>query len=190
MIYDQWLFQLLNGEWHNPLFDAIIPYWRSKYIWIPFYIFLVSFLWGNFGKRGLMIIAFTVAMLSVSDYVSSSIVKPFVERVRPCNDTTLPFKVRELVKCGGGYSFTSSHATNHFAIATFLSLILGFLKRKWITWALFAWAASIAYGQVYVGVHYPLDVVAGAALGSLIGFSFKLLYWWINDSEQWRIDEE
>lgn len=176
MQYDQWLFQLLNGEWHNALFDAIIPYWRGKYIWIPLYIYLVSFLLVNFGKRGLVIIAFAAATIGVADFTSSKVVKPLVERVRPCNDTTLPFEVRELVKCGGGYSFTSSHATNHFAIAAFLSLVLGFLRKKWITWALLIWAASIAYGQVYVGVHYPLDVVAGAVLGSLIGVSFEIVY--------------
>ncbi len=179
MQYDQWLFQLLNGEWHNALFDAIIPYWRSKYIWVPIYIFLLSFLYINFGKRGLVMIAFAVATVSVADFTSSKIVKPLVERVRPCNDTSLAFEVRELVKCGGGYSFTSSHATNHFAMATFLSLVLGFLRKKWISRALFLWAATIAYGQVYVGVHYPLDVIAGAALGSIIGLSFELLYRWL-----------
>ena len=129
-------------------------------------------------------IAFAVAAVGTADFTSSKIVKPLVERVRPCNDTNLPFGVRELVKCGGGYSFTSSHATNHFAIATFLSLILGFLRKKWITWTLLAWAASIAYGQVYVGVHYPLDVIAGAALGSLIGLSFELLYQRITESKR------
>lgn len=188
MIYDQWLFQLLNGEWHNALFDAIIPYWRSKYIWIPLYLFLVSFLWINWGKRGLVIIAFAAATIGVADFTSSKIVKPLVERVRPCNDNNLTFEVRELVKCGGGYSFTSSHATNHFAIATFLSLVLGFLRKKWITWALIAWATSIAYGQVYVGVHYPLDVIAGAALGSFIGLSFELIYRRTTNGGRWMVD--
>jgi len=175
-MYDEWLFHLLNGEWYNALFDAIIPYWRSKYVWIPLYIFIISFLLINFRKRGLVIILFAVATVGVADFASSKIVKPLVERVRPCNDTTLPFEVRELVKCGGGYSFTSSHATNHFAIAVFLSLALGFLGKKWITWALLGWAASIAYGQIYVGVHYPLDVIAGAALGSFIGMSVEMFY--------------
>jgi len=119
----------------------------------------------------------------VADFTSSKIVKPLIERVRPCNDTTLPFEVRELVKCGGGYSFTSSHATNHF-----VSLVLGFLRKKWITWALLTWAASIAYGQVYVGVHYPLDVITGAVLGSLIGLSFELIYRWTIDGRRWTVD--
>jgi undecaprenyl-diphosphatase len=71
--------------------------------------------------------------------------------------------------CGAGFSFTSSHATNHFALATFLSLTF----RQWMsryTWVLFVWATSIAYAQVYAGVHYPLDIVGGAALGSGIGY--------------------
>jgi len=117
-------------------------------------------------------VLFAVATVGMADVVSSKLVKPAVQRVRPCNDVGLKFEVRELVHCGGGYSFTSSHATNHFAIATFLYLVLGGLRKKWIRWALLAWAASIAYGQVYVGVHYPLDVITGAVLGSLIGTVF------------------
>lgn len=170
--YDQWLFYMLNGAWHNTFFDAIMPYWRSKYVWIPLYIFITSFLLINWHKRGLVLVLFAIATVGAADMASSKLVKPIVQRVRPCNDVGLQFEVRELVHCGGGYSFTSSHATNHFALATFLYLVLGALRKKWIRWALLAWAASIAYGQVYVGVHYPLDVIAGAILGSLIGTVF------------------
>ena len=79
------------------------------------------------------------------------------------------------VHCGGGYSFTSSHATNHFALATFLVIILGPFF-KWIRIPIFLWAASIAFGQVYVGVHYPLDVLAGSIVGILLGILMTKFY--------------
>jgi len=179
---DEWLFHILNGQCHNSFFDAVIPYWRSKYVWIPLYVFIASFLLINWKKRGLLVLLFAIVTIGVADFTSSKIVKPLVQRIRPCNDATLTFEVRELVKCGGGYSFTSSHATNHFAIAAFLIIVLSVFRRKWISWALFAWATSIAYGQVYVGVHYPLDVVAGAILGSFIGIIFANIY------QRWTAD--
>ncbi len=182
--YDQWLFSMLNGQWHNAFFDAIMPYWRSKYVWMPLYIFIASFLLINWHKRGLVVILFAVATISVADMASSKLMKPIVQRVRPCNDVGLRFEVRELVRCGGGYSFTSSHATNHFALAVFLSLVFGVFRKKWIRWALLTWAASIAYGQVYVGVHYPMDVITGAVLGSLIGLVFANVY------ERWTANGE
>ena len=91
------------------------------------------------------------------------------------NDIDLKKEVNLLVPCGGGYSFTSSHATNHFAIATFLILTLGLIF-KWIKLPLLFWAASIAFGQVYVGVHYPLDIFFGAILGMSVGYFVFLLF--------------
>ena len=79
------------------------------------------------------------------------------------------------VKCGGGYSYTSSHATNHFALAFFLIYTLG-VQFRWIKWVLIFWASSIAYGQVYVGVHYPFDVISGATIGGIIGILVATWY--------------
>ncbi len=166
--FDEWLFHLINGRLHNGFFDAIMPYWRSKYVWIPLYIFLFSFLLINWQKRGLLIIFFAIATVGLADFTSSKVVKPLVQRVRPCNNGFLKVEVRALVRCGGGYSFTSSHATNHFALAHFLVLALGLRFRRF-RWLLWSWAASIAFGQVYVGVHYPMDIFSGAMLGITIG---------------------
>ncbi|MEY2901476.1 MAG: hypothetical protein RLY89_582, partial [Bacteroidota bacterium] len=74
-----------------------------------------------------------------------------------------------LPNCGSGYSFTSSHATNHFAFAVFIFITMGQVLGKW-KWAFLFWAGSVAYAQVYVGVHYPIDVLVGGLLGTLIGF--------------------
>lgn len=88
---------------------------------------------------------------ATSDLVSSRLVKNIVGRLRPCNDTDVFEHINVLVGCGGGYSFTSSHATNHFAIAVFMILWLG-AENKWLRIMFGFWAVTISLGQVYVGV--------------------------------------
>lgn len=166
--WDEQLFQLINGSWHTSFLDAIMPYWRSKYLWMPLYIFIASFFLINFRKRGAFLILAIGLTVGTADYVSSTIIKKNVQRLRPCNTEILKDKVHLLVRCGSGYSFPSSHAANHFAMAVVLFFTLGrILKRTRIP--LLLWAASIAFGQVYVGVHYPLDVFMGSILGTMLG---------------------
>jgi undecaprenyl-diphosphatase len=171
---DQTLFHLLNAEWTNVVFDNILPIWRDKYFWLPVYIFIISFAVFNYGKKAYWFLLFLIATAGAADLISSELIKKNVKRVRPCNDTEL-VEVRSLVRCGSGYSFTSSHATNHFAVSFFLLGTLGLRRRK-LKWALVGWAVSIAYAQVYVGVHYPIDVLSGAILGILIAKLFLWLY--------------
>lgn len=172
---DEQLFHIINGDWQNPFLDAVMPLWRDKKTWIPLYILLAGFVFYRFKIKGLYLILALVLTVGVADTVSSQFIKKTVKRVRPCNDGTLPFDVHVPIACGSGYSFTSSHATNHFAIATFLSMTLGQFFRR-IRWPFYIWAATIAFGQVYVGAHYPLDVICGALLGSLIAFALAKLY--------------
>lgn len=172
---DQELFFLINGEWHLPLLDEVMPYWRDKKFWIPLYVVLAGFLVYKFRLKGLYFILAVVLTVGIADTVSSKVVKKSVQRVRPCNDVEIKDEVELLAGCGSGYSFTSSHATNHFAIALFIALTLGRIY-WWARWPFILWAASIAFGQVYVGVHYPLDVICGALLGSLIGWGVARAY--------------
>jgi undecaprenyl-diphosphatase len=167
--WDESLFHLLNGEWTNPVLDEVMPWWRDKKTWIPLYVLLAVFAVYRFRLKGLYFILGVALTVGVADTVSSKVMKPTFERLRPCNNTELPFEVVQRGGCGGGYSFTSSHATNHLAIAWFIALTLGRIY-QWIRWPFWIWAVSIAYGQVYVGVHYPLDVFIGGCIGSLIGF--------------------
>ncbi|MCB0570653.1 MAG: phosphatase PAP2 family protein [Phaeodactylibacter sp.] len=172
---DQQLFHLLNGEWHNAFFDAIMPYWRDKETWFPLYALFGIFLAYRYRLRGLYFILAVVLTVGLADLASSQGFKKHVRRLRPCQDTEIQAGARLLVGCGRSYSFTSSHAANHFAMAAFIALTLGRIYRR-IRWPLFLWAASIAYGQVYVGVHYPLDVIAGGLLGVLIGIVVAKVY--------------
>ena len=164
--WDQQLFHLLNREWTNGLFDTVLPIWRDKYFWLPVYLFIITFSFYNYGKKAYWLMAFMILTVGTADLVSSQLIKKNVKRTRPCNDVELT-SVRELVHCGSGYSFTSSHSTNHFALSFFLLGTLA-VRRKWLKWLLIGWAASIAYAQVYVGVHFPIDVISGAILGVLI----------------------
>jgi len=166
--WDTAVFQGVNAGMSNALFDAVLPWCRERWFWAPAYVFLVAFTVLNFGKRGWLVVLGLVLAVGIADFTSSSIIKKNVQRLRPCNEPALEKVVVERVPCGGGYSFTSSHATNHFAAAFYVIGLFGAMAR-WIRPAVIGWAALIAFSQVYVGVHYPLDVMAGAVLGMLIG---------------------
>ncbi|MEM6318844.1 MAG: phosphatase PAP2 family protein [Bacteroidota bacterium] len=168
---DESLFIIINRSWQNTFFDWLLPYWRNKYFWIPLYILLVVSLWIKRGKQSIPIFIFLLLSIAISDFTSSVLIKESVERIRPCNDPVFQKNVFLRAPCGSGYSFTSSHATNHFAIAVFLFFAIGQSLRKG-RWVLLFWAVSIGFAQIYVGVHYPLDVICGYVLGGMIGFGF------------------
>lgn len=166
---DQHLFFAINQGLANPFFDWLMPLLRNRFFWVPLYLFLAVFLTRNYGIRGWRILLFLLITFAVTDYLTASVIKPTVERLRPCNDPILKTEVRNLVACGSGYSFPSTHAANHFAIALFL---IGMFYRRWkpILPLAVLWAASVCFAQVYVGVHYPLDVTFGALIGSITGY--------------------
>lgn len=167
---DTRLFLKMNTVWTNPLLDSIYPWYREANAWVPLYLFLIVFAIMNFKEKALPWILFAVLTATLTDQLSSSVIKKLIERPRPCREELLMGQVRLILNtCSGGYSFPSSHATNHFGFAMFLFLTLRPIMKKW-AYVFFIWAATIAYGQVYVGVHYPLDILAGALLGCLIGY--------------------
>lgn len=165
--WDYQLFFFINGYLSNDFLDAWMPLWRNKYFWGPLYLFITAFLFLNFKKQAWWVILFAVLTITIGDQVSSGFIKPYFDRVRPCNNPEIMEQVRLLLSCGGK-SFVSSHATNHFAFAFYFITLFGRQVRGLSTYG-FLWAASIALGQVYVGVHYPSDVICGAILGTIIG---------------------
>jgi len=168
--WDAALFQCINGSLSNPVFDALLPWFREKWFWMPVYLFVAVFALLNFRGRGWIVLLGLVLAAGLADFTSSTLVKKSVQRLRPCNNVEMFDQLQLRVPCGGGYSFTSSHAANHFAAAVFLIGVFGGLAR-WLRPVALTWAGLIAFSQVYVGVHYPGDVLFGAALGSAIG-------WW------------
>lgn len=168
--WDQWLFIQINTHQSNSLFDSVLPYLRIAYFWTPLYLFLLVFIPSNFKYRGWWWCVFFLCTVSLCDMTSSKLVKEAFERWRPCADPNFFQNVRLLVdRCSGTYSFTSSHAANHFGMATFIFLTLRPVLGRW-TWLAFLWASIIGYAQVYVGVHYPFDVVGGATIGITFGW--------------------
>lgn len=172
---DHHLLYLINEGMSSDFLDNVVPWLRNDKFWLPLYVFLFSFLIFNFGRKAYWFIVFVVLTASAADIISSRVVKPLIQRERPCRSAELNFEVRQLVHCGSGYSFTSSHATNHFAVATFISMVLGRFFRR-ISILLYFWAGIVAFAQVYVGVHYPTDVIGGAILGIIIAKMTALLY--------------
>lgn len=174
--FDKELFKLINGQWTNSFFDWIMPWLRNSPVWMPLYLFLILIILINFKKQGFWIIAFAIITITLTDGISSKILKPYFDRLRPCNDPDMASMIRFLLpyRPGNG-SFTSSHATNHFGIAMFLYMSLKKYLGKCLPvqagmLLLFVWAFFISYAQVYVGVHYPGDVICGAILGCLLGY--------------------
>ena len=163
-------FHWINTDLSNPVFDVVLPLCRDKFFWAPFYVFIAAFMLENFGARsgGVILIGLVLAV-GLSDFTSSELIKKNVQRVRPCNDIRYSNQVIARAPCGSGYSFTSSHAANHFAVAVYLCTLIGF-KKRWATPVLLLWAGVVSVSQVYVGVHYPLDVLSGGVLGATISF--------------------
>lgn len=174
--WDQSVFRLVNGRLHTPVLDQLLPLWRSAEFWAPLYLFLLVFALLNFKSKGAWWVLFFICTFIACDLTGTYAFKKVVERVRPCNDPDFYMQVRLLLKqCGGGFSFVSNHATNHFGMGVFCLVTLRHITGKW-AWLFVLWAASVAWAQVYVGVHYPLDVIAGALLGTLFGISTGTLF--------------
>ncbi len=174
--WDTALFLKINNDWTNPFLNSVFPWWRDLTTWIPLYLFLLVFMVLNFGWRAWYWIFFAALTLTITDQISSGILKDWINRPRPCHDDILMYHVNLLLpRCPDSGSFTSSHATNHFGAAFFFFITLKPYIKKW-GYLFFFWAATISYGQIYVGVHYPLDVICGALLGSFIGYMMASVF--------------
>jgi membrane-associated phospholipid phosphatase len=173
--FDYWLFAKINRQWINPFFDNVLPFLRESEIWIPFYLFLLVFATLNFSKKGGWWCLTLIMTAIISDLASSSLIKQWIIRLRPCQDPIISQYVRVLVKyCPTSSSFTSSHACNHFAAAMFIFMTLKQTSNWWRL--VFLWAFAISYSQIYVGVHYPLDVIGGTILGCFIGYRMSVFF--------------
>lgn len=165
---DFYLFEQINGRWTNIVFDHLFTLVRQPMLWAPLYLFLLLFSTINFQLKGWWWSFIFIINVSATDLISSRLIKESIGRIRPCMDPFLADQVRFLANyCPHSGSFTSSHAANHFGMATFIVGTLGRSSKYWKL--LYLWAFLISYAQVYVGVHFPLDILGGAILGLLVG---------------------
>lgn len=172
---DQQLFIGINQGMANVFFDIICPFMRKQSNWYLLYVLIAYFIYEKYRGKSIWILISAALLILITDQISANLIKNTVQRIRPCNDPVFKHQVRLLVGCGGGYSYLSAHAANHFAIAIFVWGVFGKIYRWFLPCAIF-WAAFISFSQVYVGVHYPIDVISGAILGSILGLcAYKLV---------------
>ena len=144
-----------------------------KVVWAPLYIGILIYLGIRYRRSFWVLLLFIILAVFLADRVSVFI-KYAVDRPRPCHETSLQGLVHMVDGvCGGMYGFVSSHASNSFNVA-FLSLM--FIKRKWYTVLIIIWASTVSYSRIYLGVHYPGDVLGGAILGAFIGWGVYKLF--------------
>jgi 1-acyl-sn-glycerol-3-phosphate acyltransferase len=169
--WDKSLFTALNGL-HVDFLDPVMVFASGKWSWILLYAGVVFFLfWKRAWRPGLLALLAIALTFALTDYFGNMI-KHAVQRPRPC----LEFEglIYSLEACGGRYaSFISNHAANIFGLATFSAL---FFRRKWFAWGIFGWASLVSYSRIYVGKHYPLDLLCGALFGILVACLVYLLY--------------
>lgn len=164
---DTQLFLLLNGI-HNSFFDNLMPFLSGNIIWLPFYCWLIYTLFKKFTtKKFAWSLGAITVCISLTDLISFNLLKETIQRYRPCHNLEISNLVHLVEDCGGMHSFVSSHASNVFGVATLLSFLI---KDKSTTIQLFAWGTIVGYTRIYLGVHYPADVLGGLALGVAIGF--------------------
>jgi len=172
---DQQIFLWIQHHCHTAFLDTLLPLMRNKETWYPLYILVIIILVYKFRKVGFRMVLVGVFCFLISDLLSSQIAKPLFKRLRPCADPVISQQFTPTIKCGNrGYSFTSSHAANHFAVALGLSLFF-YNTKKWLLLTGIMWAGIISLSQVYVGVHYPLDILGGAFIGITVSLSFHIL---------------
>jgi membrane-associated phospholipid phosphatase len=160
----------INHGLSNGLFDVVMPWIREKLVWIPLYIFIIGLSIKKFGWKAVWVVLFALLSVAAADLLSAKVLKPWIMRPRPCHALVQDVILR-VDSCGGAYGFVSSHATNHFAMAMFFIFVFRRPSNKQFVYLFFLiWAGLISFAQVYVGVHYPFDVLLGALLGLLIGY--------------------
>ncbi|HCN49098.1 MAG TPA: phosphatase PAP2 family protein [Chryseobacterium sp.] len=169
---DKKVFLYLNNLGDSS-FDQFWMLISSTWIWVPLYIIFLYFLYKNYKLRSLVFILIFLTLGAVISDQLANVFKYGVARLRPCHDPTLEHHMR-IVKCGGQFGFYSAHASNTFFLATYLGILLK-KQIKWFPYTIFVWALVVSYSRIYLGVHFPIDILVGAFVGSLLGVIFGAL---------------
>jgi len=161
------LFIFFNGI-NSPFWDKIMWWISGSKSWIPMYAIIVAYIIYKFRWKAIITLIFIAITVTLADQISVHGFKEVFQRFRPCHTPELQDIVHIVRnKCGGQYGFVSSHAANTFAVAFFLSKLF---KNRNFSIFIFIWATIVSYSRIYLGVHFPFDVLGGAILGGLIGY--------------------
>ena len=187
---DSRVFLALNGL-HNETWDGIMWWISGKTSWWPLYLAILGFLTWKRKWQMVPVLLFIIIVVTLTDQTSVHLFKNVFQRLRPCHEPSLDGLVHIVNnKCGGQFGFISSHAANSFGVAVITAF---WISKRWFTAVMLCWAALVAYSRVYLGVHYPGDILGGALWGALCGWLVFILYnwslsklpqrWWITRSE-------
>jgi len=177
--YDTELFLYLNNL-GTPTWDGLWLLITNKLTFVPMYALLLYLIYKKFGLKTLLFSILIIAlMITFTDQITNVFKRGF-ERLRPCRQEGVMEEMRFIAARCGKYGFFSGHSSNSMAAAVFAGLLLKPFYKKLIFILLF-WSAIVAYSRIYVGVHYPLDIICGMAFGAISGFMFyKILNYIIN----------
>jgi undecaprenyl-diphosphatase len=171
---DRDLFLFFNGL-HTGWLDPVMMLLTQTQFWTPLYLFLIYLIFKNFRNEGWFVLAGVLVTILLADQITASLMKPFFARLRPSHEPSLAGLVH-LVDgyAGGKYGFASSHAANTFGVAWFIWKLFR-THYSWI-WVMFIWCTLMTYTRIYLGVHYPGDVVVGALVGVGSGMAGFYVY--------------
>ena len=169
---DQQFFLALN-HFRADCMDPVMLFLSAKKVWIPLYLLIIGVIAYKQRMRAIVYVLCLVLSVVMADQITSGLMKPGFKRYRPCNEPEMMGQVITPGKCGGEYGFASSHAANTFALATFIFFL--FSKQIRYRSLLFFWAAAVSYSRIYLGVHYPLDIITGAVIGAGCGYLWYLI---------------
>ena len=163
---DEQLLLAINGC-HNEYFDHFMYLFSDRWIWVPMYVAILYVMVRNFSIRKTIVCMIAIALtITIADQVGASLIRPMVERLRPSNPDNPISDAVHIVNNyrSGKYGFPSCHAANTFGLAFFVCFLF---RRRWLTAFLMFWAVVTCYSRVYLGLHYPGDLLFGMILGLL-----------------------
>jgi len=174
---DRIIFLFLNGL-HSSFWDAVMYWVSGRLSWLPLYLLITGYLIYRYKWKVIIMLLLVALLITLSDQGSVHLFKEVFKRLRPCHNPEISHLVHIVREhCGGRYGFVSSHAANSFAVASYSLLII---RNRYYSIFIILWALLISYSRVYLGVHYPGDIIGGAILGIVLGFVVYRLFIYID----------
>ncbi|RKD86198.1 phosphatase PAP2 family protein [Mangrovibacterium diazotrophicum] len=168
---DKSIFFYLNGM-HSPFWDVVMALFTRTEYWILLFGVIIYYIIRRYRMKSIMILILIALCILIADQFSG-LIKDSVQRLRPTHDPTMQDLVHNVLSKGGLYGYFSAHAANTFAVATFTSFIF---KNRAFNFLIFSWAIVVSYSRIYLGVHFPFDVLTGVTFGTALGYgAYRLL---------------
>ncbi|HEX5624840.1 MAG TPA: phosphatase PAP2 family protein [Saprospiraceae bacterium] len=168
-LVDHKIFEWVQIHMRSAFADPVFLAFRDKHFWIPFYVFLISLLVFQYRRNAWKILILAIVTIAITDQLNSSVLKNYFQRERPCQEEYFKDQFTPVIGCSRGMSFPSSHATNHMGVAGLLFFTCKPVFGRW-RWLLLAWAGLVGFSQIYIGVHFPFDILAGCVEGFAVSY--------------------